>query len=269
MHRFPQDPRATRLPPFKSPAARDMAADQSNANAGKALLVTMLQLAQGFSDGPALGSDGASGADGEAASGPYPAGEHWLLLSSCLDRISTNWFSRLREHMNSNPLFWVGLEHFPMVLCKCQNFRRHTISMLTSAVVPDHQKQAIAEALLRFSDAGLYAQIGYLAKVRPAAACSGVGVLRACATPLAEHWAPILYVATAPGPAGRQFVRKFTACGCALCLTASIVSCVDLEDVQGGDVALFLSACRGSDPRGATAYAEPGCEEAARGNQAE
>lgn len=93
------------------------------------------------------------------------AQSRWLLLAACLDRISINWFSRIRTHMLLQPEFWAGIENFPMELCACDNFRRQTIATVGSTAVAEVHKRAIAQGLLLFGEPGLVAQIAYLAKV--------------------------------------------------------------------------------------------------------
>lgn len=143
---------------------------RSNAATGKALLAAMLIHCEActptaastrYNPQPAGTGTGANG------SGPYHASAHWQLLVSCLDRISDNWYGELRSHMKQNLLSWVKIEHFPLVLCKCRSFRSAIIGMLASSVVPEQQKQAIAKGLLQFNSAPLFAQIGFMAKVRP------------------------------------------------------------------------------------------------------
>eukprot|EP00892_Ulva_mutabilis_P004280 jgi/Ulvmu1/2223/UM013_0070.1 len=171
------DSETPRLPRMRSAAGRRMAADRSNAAAGKALLTAMLRLAHDYSaTGPlpsgTPGSAPAAITAGTAAgtdATPHTADPRWLLFASCLDRVAVSWYGRLKEHILLDLFSHIDTENFPLVLCKCDNFRRSMISMVASAVVPNRQKAAIAEALLRYGDPHLFAQMGYMAK-NPAAA---------------------------------------------------------------------------------------------------
>jgi len=148
----------------KSTATRAIRADGSNAAAGRALLAHLLRRSRGLRDLPR--PHDSNGADDALDAYSHTTDERWALLASCLRRISTNWFARIRGHMLSNPEFWAGIESFPMVLCVCDNFRKQTIAAVESGAVSDVQKQAIAEALLRYGEPALCAQVAYLVKVR-------------------------------------------------------------------------------------------------------
>lgn len=162
-----------RLPPDRSTAARIISADSANAAAGRALLAHMLHRCRGFSTLTQVFEDAACGgpAAGWAAGSMQPdsSQSRWLALAGCLDRISINWFARIRDHMRCEPEVWAAIENFPAALCKCDAFRRQTIATVGSPAVPVEQKRAIAEALLQYGEPGLFAQVAFLAKVRSGA----------------------------------------------------------------------------------------------------
>lgn len=175
-----QDEQKPRLPAIRNSAARKLGADGSNVAAGRALLAHILGRSRGVRDLPQpLVFSSASDALEPCT---RTTDERWALFASCLRRISNSWFSRIRGHMLSNPDFWAGIENFPMVLCVCDNFRRQMILAVESGAVADVQKQAIAEALLRFNEPALCAQVAFLFKVRlPSRHGGSVAVRRSAA----------------------------------------------------------------------------------------